>query len=141
MKLSFKKTMDYRSEVSVYTPFTIRLFWDNSGQRIRYFPFVLKLNTTKCKMLRNMYLGNIWTYLIYLKTHFNNTGLKMIFLAILKVPNTIRYNILQYYIGIILKYCVIFIAFFSISVYNWRQILKCVTFQISFIIITIDFCY
>jgi hypothetical protein len=41
----------------------------------------------------------------------------MIFLAILKVPNTTRYNIMQYYIGIILKYCVIFIGVF-IDVYN-----------------------
>ena len=48
----------------------------------------------------------------------------MIFLAILKAPNTIRYSILQYYIGTILKYCVRFIAVFSMSVYNGRQILR-----------------
>ena len=63
----------------------------------------------------------------------------MIFLAILKAPNTIRYSILQYYIGTILKYCVRFIAVFSMSVYNGRQILRYNTFQISLIIITIHF--
>lgn len=78
-------------------------------------------------------------HLIYLKNHFNNTGLKMIFLAILKVPNTIRYSILQYYIIIIYKYCAIFIEVFFIAVYNGQQILKRRTFQISFIIVTTDF--